>query len=108
MNWHKEGIGAAIAEAKSKGEIFAVFVKSKLWNLLSHIWSFLVVLPSGLTQLYTTGPPEAAQEETQSLEAALSDEEVGLIYNVAVIPSLSDGLFQFCLNPLLSGFVPAQ
>ena len=30
MNWHKEGIGAAIAEAKSKGEIFAVFVKSKL------------------------------------------------------------------------------
>lgn len=49
MNWHKEGIGAAIAEAKSKGEIFAVFVKS---------------------------PPEAAQEETQSLEAALSDEEV--------------------------------
>ena len=29
MNWHKEGIGAAIAEAKSKGEIFAVFVKSK-------------------------------------------------------------------------------
>ena len=34
MNWHKEGIGAAIAEAKSKGEIFAVFVKSKLWNLL--------------------------------------------------------------------------
>ena len=28
MNWHKEGIGAAIAEAKSKGEIFAVFVKS--------------------------------------------------------------------------------
>ena len=65
-----------------------------------------MVLPSGLTQLYTTGPPEAAQEETQSLEAALSDEEVGLIYNV--MPSLSDGLFQFCLNPLLSGFVPAQ
>ena len=29
MNWHKEGIGAAIAEAKSRGEIFAVFVKSK-------------------------------------------------------------------------------
>ena len=58
-----------------------------------------MVLPSGLTQLYTTGPPEAAQEETQSLETALSDEEVGLIYNVAVIPSLSDGLFQFCLNP---------
>merc|ERR1719229_2117212 len=28
MNWHKEGIGAAIAEAKSRGEIFAVFVKS--------------------------------------------------------------------------------
>jgi len=49
MNWHKEGIGAAIAEAKSKGEIFAVFVKS---------------------------PPEAAQEETKSLEAALLDEEV--------------------------------
>jgi len=49
MNWHKEGIGAAIAEAKSKGEIFAVFVKS---------------------------PPEAAQEETQSLEATLLDEEV--------------------------------
>jgi len=49
MNWHKEGIGAAIAEAKSKGEIFAVFVKS---------------------------PPEAAQEETQSLDAALLDEEV--------------------------------
>ena len=61
-----------------------------------------------LTQLYTTGPPEAAQEETQSLEAALSDEEVGLSYNVAVMPSLSDDLFQFCLNPLLSGFVPAQ
>jgi len=49
MNWHKEGIGAAIAEAKSRGEIFAVFVKS---------------------------PPEAAQEETQSLEAALADGEV--------------------------------
>ena len=47
-----------------------------------------MVLPSGLTQLYTKGPPEAAQEETQSLEAALSDEEVGLIYNVAVMPSL--------------------
>ena len=29
MNWHKEGIGAAIAEAKSRGEIFAVFVKSE-------------------------------------------------------------------------------
>ena len=25
-----------------------------------------------------TGPPEAAQEETQSLETALLDEEVGL------------------------------
>jgi len=49
MNWHTEGIGAAIAEAKSRGEIFAVFVKS---------------------------PPEAAQEETQSLETALLDEEV--------------------------------
>ena len=49
MNWHKEGIGAAIAEAKSIGEIFAAFVKS---------------------------PPEAAQEETQVLEAALLDEEV--------------------------------
>ena len=59
-----------------------------------------MVLPSGLTQLYTTGPPEAAQEETQSLEAALSDEEVGLIYNV--MPSLSDGLFQFCLFQVLS------
>ena len=59
-----------------------------------------MVLPSGLTQLYTIGPPEAAQEETQSLEAALSDEEVGIIYNVTVMPSLSDGLLQFCLNPL--------
>ena len=53
------------------------------------------ITPSGLTQLYTTGPPEAAQEETQSLEAALSDEEVGLIYNVAVMPSLSDVFFNF-------------
>ena len=67
-----------------------------------------MVLPSGLTQLYTTGPPEAAQEETQSLEAALSDKEVGLTYNVAVMSSLSDVLFKFCFNPLLSGFVPAQ
>ena len=29
MNWFKEGIGAAIAEAKSKGAIFAVVVKSE-------------------------------------------------------------------------------
>ena len=28
---------------------------------------------------YFTGPPEAAQEETQSLETALLDEEVGLL-----------------------------
>ena len=36
MNWHKEGIGAAIAEAKSKGEIFAVFVKSKFQSKNCH------------------------------------------------------------------------
>ena len=36
MNWHKEGIGAAIAEAKSKGEIFAVFVKSKFRSKYPH------------------------------------------------------------------------
>ena len=29
MNWFKEGIGAAIAEAKTKGAIFAVVVKSE-------------------------------------------------------------------------------
>ena len=68
MNWHKEGIGAAIAEAKSKGEIFAVFVKS---NSNKKTQTVL-----GLTSI--AGPPEAAQEETQVLEAALLDEEVGL------------------------------
>ena len=66
MNWHKEGIGAAIAEAKSRGEIFAVFVKSEIK------YQYFV----GSDFDCTTGPPEAAQEETQGLETALLDEEV--------------------------------
>ena len=35
MNWFKEGIGAAIAEAKTKGAIFAVVVKSEKNELLA-------------------------------------------------------------------------
>ena len=49
MNWHTEGVGAAIALAKERGAIFAVVVKS---------------------------PAEAAQEETSLLEEALQDPEV--------------------------------
>ena len=46
MNWFKEGIGAAIAEAKSKGAIFAVVVKSEQNNEVSckvEWWSSAVI-----------------------------------------------------------------
>jgi len=49
MDWHTEGIGAAIALAKERGTIFAVVVKS---------------------------PAEAEQEETALLEEALQNPEV--------------------------------